>query len=183
MISMSLYAPMGPITAYFGTAFKLKSWLTWIEPNLMLPQMNMVLETKWVNWFWIESSKSLLEFNWNLLWMFRHRQCSVCLVMDYVGSGCLMREWWKSTGSHSPLVTQPPLSPSAAGRLGRFRTWKDIAPEFIGGYILGEVQQLYIEEDMGGTTWEVGAADLRRIHRETLRQRTCIQWTFVLTSS
>ena len=39
-------------------------------------------------------------------------------------------------GSHSPLVTQPSLS--AAGRLGRFTIWKDIAPEFIGGYILKE---------------------------------------------
>ena len=73
--------------------------------------------------------------------------------------------WCESAGRARGHILHWSLNPlSLSARLGRFRIWKDIAPEFIGGYILREVQQLYIEEDMGGT-WEVGAADLRRFHR------------------
>ena len=127
----------------------------------MLPQMNMVLETKWVNWIWIESSKSLLEFNWNLLWMFRTD--SVQSAWSWTMWG--LDVWCESAGRARGHILHWSLNPlSLSARLGRFRIWKDIAPEFIGGYILGKVQQLYIEEDMGGT-WEVGAADLRRFHR------------------
>ena len=77
-----------------------------------------------------------------LVWMFRSYS-SVWLVMDYVGSGCLMWEWSAGAsagaGGHILHWSLNPLSLSAAGRLGRFRIWKDIALEFIGGYILAEV--------------------------------------------